>query len=132
MVRSHLPRSCNLCIRAATPQKRENLAQHYLICIGMAASRVGLWSFDLIQLKQLQEALVNHPRRNTLTALQFSMANMADLLKYILAMILSRPVQFPWAAIISFVTVSCGAITYTIYLKRERGHIFHVPCLKTD
>ncbi|CAG7852379.1 SubName: Full=Related to ferroportin 1 {ECO:0000313/EMBL:CCA68615.1} [Serendipita indica DSM 11827] len=53
-----------------------------LIFGGMAASRVGLWSFDLIQLKQLQEALVNHPRRNTLTALQFSMANMADLLKY--------------------------------------------------
>jgi hypothetical protein len=33
---------------------------------GMAASRVGLWSFDLIQVKQLQETLANHPRRNSL------------------------------------------------------------------
>jgi hypothetical protein len=38
------------------------------IQIGMAASRVGLWSFDLIQVKQLQETLANHPRRNTLCA----------------------------------------------------------------
>jgi len=38
------------------------------IKIGMAASRVGLWSFDLIQVKQLQETLANHPRRNTLCA----------------------------------------------------------------
>jgi solute carrier family 40 (iron-regulated transporter), member 1 len=34
---------------------------------GMAASRVGLWSFDLIQVKQLQDTLANHPRRNTLS-----------------------------------------------------------------
>ena len=33
---------------------------------GMAASRVGLWSFDLIQVKQLQETLADHPRRNAL------------------------------------------------------------------
>jgi len=33
---------------------------------GMAASRVGLWSFDLIQVKQLQETLANHPRRNNM------------------------------------------------------------------
>ena len=32
----------------------------------MAASRVGLWSFDLIQVKQLQETLADHPRRNAL------------------------------------------------------------------
>jgi iron-regulated transporter 1 len=48
----------------------------------MALSRVGLWSFDLIQTKQLQDALAQNVRRNTLTALQFTMQNVADLLKF--------------------------------------------------
>lgn len=37
-----------------------------LLRTGMSASRVGLWSFDLIQVKQLQETLAEHPRRNAL------------------------------------------------------------------
>ena len=32
----------------------------------MALSRIGLWSFDLIQVKQLQICLEEHPQRNTL------------------------------------------------------------------
>ena len=38
----------------------------------MAASRVGLWSFDLIQVKQLQETLVDHPRRNNMYVVQLN------------------------------------------------------------
>lgn len=47
----------------------------------MALSRIGLWSFDLIQTKQLQIALTSHPRRNALTALQYTMQNIASLVK---------------------------------------------------
>ncbi|KAJ6511631.1 Ferroporti-1 [Mycena vulgaris] len=94
---------------------------------GMALSRIGLWSFDLIQTKQLQDALSSHARRNTLTALQFTMQSGADLLKYVLTMILSRPSQFRWAGLVSFLSVSSGAVVYLMYLKRERGHIFHPP-----
>ena len=32
----------------------------------MAFSRIGLWAFDLIQVKQLQVSLEEHPERNTL------------------------------------------------------------------
>lgn len=67
---------------------------------GMMLSRIGLWAFDLCQLKELQLALATHPRRNSLyvriglpttsvltdyefnrTALQYSMQNIADMLK---------------------------------------------------
>lgn len=37
-----------------------------LLFTGMALSRIGLWSFDLCQLKELQEALDDHPRKNTM------------------------------------------------------------------
>ncbi|KAJ7184728.1 Ferroporti-1 [Mycena filopes] len=94
---------------------------------GMALSRIGLWSFDLIQTKQLQDALAANARRNTLTALQFTMQNVADLLKYVLTMLLSRPAQFRWAGLVSFMSVTSGAMVYLVYLRRERGHIFHPP-----
>ncbi|KAF7302611.1 Solute carrier family 40 protein [Mycena chlorophos] len=94
---------------------------------GMALSRIGLWSFDLIQTKQLQDALTSHRRRNTITALQFTMQSFADLLKYMLTMILSRPSQFRYATLVSFLSVLSGAAVYLVYLKKERGHVFHAP-----
>lgn len=33
---------------------------------GMALSRIGLWSFDLAQLKELQQGLDDHPNRNSM------------------------------------------------------------------
>jgi len=56
---------------------------------GMAISRIGLWSFDLCQLKLLQHALADHPRKNTLNGLQYALQNILDLLKYIMVIILS-------------------------------------------
>ncbi|RPD82275.1 hypothetical protein L226DRAFT_528462 [Lentinus tigrinus ALCF2SS1-7] len=92
---------------------------------GMMLSRIGLWAFDLCQLKELQLALATHPRRNSLTALQYSMQNVADMLKYVLTMVLSKPSQFKWAALASFISVCAGASTYLMYVKKERGHVLH-------
>ncbi|THV05767.1 hypothetical protein K435DRAFT_744711 [Dendrothele bispora CBS 962.96] len=94
---------------------------------GMALSRIGLWCFDLIQTKQLQTALNTHPRRNTLTALQYTMQSIADLAKFTLTMILWQPSQFRWAAMVSFASVSTGAMVYMVYVKKERGHVAHFP-----
>ncbi|PCH43584.1 hypothetical protein WOLCODRAFT_103797 [Wolfiporia cocos MD-104 SS10] len=103
---------------------------------GMMLSRIGLWAFDLCQLKELQMALATHPRRNAISALQYSLQNIADMLKYILTMILARPSQFKIAALASFVSVVLGAMTYLAYVRKERGHILHhnlgdmIPLLK--
>lgn len=56
---------------------------------GMSASRIGLLSFDLCQLKLLQKILADHPRRNTLNGLQYSLQNTLDLLKYVMVIVLS-------------------------------------------
>ncbi|KAI0800641.1 Ferroporti-1 [Fomes fomentarius] len=92
---------------------------------GMMLSRVGLWAFDLCQLKELQLALAAHPRRNSLTALQYSMQNIADMLRHVLTIVLNRPAQFKYAALASFISVFAGASTYLFYVKKERGHILH-------
>ncbi|KDQ53177.1 hypothetical protein JAAARDRAFT_197661 [Jaapia argillacea MUCL 33604] len=102
-----------------------------LLFAGMALSRIGLWAFDLCQLKELQTALADHPRRNAITALQFAMQNIADLMKYVLTMILSRPSQFRWAALVSFISVCAGALSYLLFLKRMRGHVIHAEWIES-
>lgn len=97
-----------------------------ILFAGMALSRVGLWAFDLCQLKELQTSLATHPRRNSITALQFSLQNTADLAKYILTIILSRPAQFKYAVLVSFIAVCSGAASYLYYSWRQRGHIWHL------
>ncbi|KAF5392663.1 hypothetical protein D9757_000936 [Collybiopsis confluens] len=97
---------------------------------GMALSRIGLWSFDLIQTKQLQTALNFHPKRNSLTALQYTMQNVGSLAKYSLTMIFWRPSQFRWAAAASFASVSAGAVMYMMYVKKTRGHVLHLDWVK--
>ncbi|KAI0338662.1 hypothetical protein BDW22DRAFT_1415496 [Trametopsis cervina] len=114
--------------RDSTPKGSTlGVAGAILLFGGMALSRIGLWSFDLIQTKQLQTALDHHPRRNTLTALQYTMQSVADLAKFVMTMILWQPLQFKWAATVSFTSVSMGAIVYMVYVKKERGHIAHLP-----
>ncbi|THH14575.1 hypothetical protein EW146_g5777 [Bondarzewia mesenterica] len=93
---------------------------------GMAVSRIGLWSFDLIQLTQLQQALEHHPRQNTLTALQYSLQNIFDLAHYGLTIGWNKPAQFKYAATVSLGTVFTAAVVYVFgYARQLRGHLFH-------
>ncbi|OCF38724.1 solute carrier family 40 (iron-regulated transporter), member 1 [Kwoniella heveanensis CBS 569] len=93
---------------------------------GIALSRIGLWSFDLCQLKELQLALDTHPRRNQLTARQISLQNLFDLLKYVLTLTASSPACFKWTALVSWLAIVGGGILYAVYLRSVRGHLLHL------
>ncbi|KZV77232.1 hypothetical protein PENSPDRAFT_568606 [Peniophora sp. CONT] len=104
---------------------------------GMALSRIGLWSFDLAQLAQLQLALDAHPRANTLAALQIALQNVASLAAYALTIGWHEPKEYKFAAVASLSAVGAGAIVYVFgYARRVRGHVFHfekIPLLfKTE
>lgn len=92
---------------------------------GIALSRIGLWSFDLCQLKVLQLALDDHPRRNRLTALQIALQNLFDLAKYVVTLLAASPAQFKWTALVSYAAVVSGGIAYAAYLRAVRGHLVH-------
>ena len=83
-----------------------------------------------VQLKELQLALDNHPRRNRLTALQISLQNLFNLLKYVLTLILSNPASFKYTAVVSWMAVFTGASVYAIYLRKVRGHLIHFEWFK--
>lgn len=57
------------------------------------------------------------------------MQNVADLLKYALTIALSRPSQFRYVALVSFVATCAGAVCYALYVRRERGHLLHLDRL---
>jgi hypothetical protein len=80
----------------------------------------------LYQLKELQLALDNHPRRNRLTALQISLQNLFDLLKYAVTLAAASPRQFKWTALVSWLAVMSGACSYAVYLRSVRGHLLHL------
>ena len=117
---------------------------------GIAISRIGLWSFDLCQVcpprplcfldkivvniprkvKELQLTLDAHPRRNRLTALQFSLQNLFDLFKYALTLAASTPARFKWTALVSWIAVFSGGVSYAVYLWQVRGHLLHLEWFK--
>ncbi|EJU04237.1 hypothetical protein DACRYDRAFT_114607 [Dacryopinax primogenitus] len=104
-----------------------NVWNSALLFGGMALSRPGLWAFDLSQLQILQDKLRDHPRRNALTALQFSMQSVGDLAKYVLVMVLSSPTEFRWTAIVSVACVLAGCLVWSFaYARKERGHLLHL------
>ncbi|CUA68909.1 Thiamine thiazole synthase [Rhizoctonia solani] len=104
-----------------------------LLFAGMAISRIGLWSFDLAQLTQLQKALAHHPRQNTLSALQYSLQNIFDLGHYGLTLGWNRPAEFKYAASVSLGMVFIAALVYVIgYARPLRGHLFHFEKLRSQ
>lgn len=101
-----------------------------LLFTGLALSRIGLWSFDLAQLAQVQTATSLHPRRNALMGLQFSLQNIFDLLHYAMTIIFSKPSSFKIPADISFAAIGVATILYvTVYARKERGHLLHLDKL---
>ncbi|KAG8708065.1 hypothetical protein FRC11_006840 [Ceratobasidium sp. 423] len=87
-----------VCLFIGIDNRRRPGWNSALLFTGMAVSRIGLWSFDLVQLTQLQKALANHPRQNTLSALQYSLQNIFDLAHYVLTLGWNRPSEFKYAA----------------------------------
>lgn len=98
-----------------------------LLFTGLALSRIGLWSFDLAQLAQVQSALSTHPRRNSLMGLQFALQNLLDLFHYVMTIIFSKPSSFKIPADISYGAIIVATLLYVlVYAKRERGHLVHL------
>ncbi|KAK2811656.1 hypothetical protein FQN50_001999 [Emmonsiellopsis sp. PD_5] len=99
------------------------LAASWLV-VGVVASRVGLWGFDLCAQIIIQEE-VSPPTRGTFSSIESSFQNTFELASFAATMIFSRPDQFRYP-----VLMSCGAIyiagaLYAAFVRRRRGHLLH-------
>ncbi|KAG7574092.1 MFS transporter superfamily [Arabidopsis suecica] len=115
--------SCLLVCVGSIWVKKDKLAS-YMLMAGVAASRLGLWMFDLSVIQQMQD-LVSESDRCVVGGVQNSLQSALDLMAYLLGIIVSNPKDFWILTLISFSTVSLAGMLYTIHLYRIRNHIFH-------
>ncbi|CAA6669283.1 unnamed protein product [Spirodela intermedia] len=92
---------------------------------GVAASRLGLWMFDLAVMQQMQD-LVPESDRLIVGGVQNSLQSILDLMAYVMGIIISHPQAELRAAGGSVLCVGVvGRHLYTIYIYRVRKHLFH-------
>ncbi|KAF9901156.1 hypothetical protein BX616_002358 [Lobosporangium transversale] len=104
----------------------DHLPIQAMIFAGMALSRVGVWSFDLV-ITQIMQEYVESDANNAgiINGWHYSMMSLFELIQFILTMVWSDPQQYFMPCTLSFVCVIVGAAVYSAYAMRMRGHLFH-------
>jgi iron-regulated transporter 1 len=91
----------------------------WLFLLFVVLSRIGLWSFDLSE-RQIMQEYVPEDVRGVVNSVEYSLTNVFSLGAYAMGIIASRPEQFGWLVIFSFVAVTSAAVCYTVWFKQRR------------
>ncbi|KAF8987570.1 hypothetical protein BGZ52_003879 [Haplosporangium bisporale] len=103
----------------------DRLPIQVVIFVGMALSRVGVWSFDLVVTQIMQEHIENGSNAGVINGWHYSMMNVFELGQFILTMVWSNPEAYYVPCTLSFGCVVAGALVYSAYVVQIRGHLFH-------
>ncbi|KAJ9156801.1 Iron-regulated transporter [Coniochaeta hoffmannii] len=96
------------------------------LVVGVAFSRVGLWSYDLCAQSIIQEE-VEGDHRGSFSTVEAAFQNLFELASYATTIVFSRPDQFRWPVVISIAAVYVAGGLYASFVRQRRGHLFHRP-----
>ncbi|XP_076349318.1 ferroportin-like [Tachypleus tridentatus] len=102
-----------------------------LLLTGIISARFGLWIADLT-VNQIFQELVEETELGVVNGVQYSTNMTMDLLKFFLVIAIPWMETFGILVILSFIFVCSGWISYAVFSRKRRGHLFHFdlfsPC----
>ena len=90
----------------------------------LSISRLGLWIYDLTT-QQLTQTMTSPSQRASFTGVEYSFVSLFELAQYIVTILLHRPEQFKWIALMSWCAVAVSVVSYAAWVWKMRGHLVH-------
>jgi iron-regulated transporter 1 len=90
----------------------------------LSLSRLGLWIFDLTT-QQLTQTLVPPSHVASFAGVENSFVSLFELLQHVATLVLSRPEEFRYIALGSWVAVGVSSVVYAGWVRCQRGHLVH-------
>lgn len=115
---------------AATTSSPDLKLAGLALVAGVAASRLGLWGFDLSVQFLVQDA-APAASRGSFSAVEMSLQSLFEVLSFAMTMVWWRPRDFKLPVYISAAAVAASAACFARFVRGERGHLLHTGrCLE--
>ena len=96
----------------------------FVLFFFLSISRLGLWIYDLTT-QQLTQTMISPSQRSSFTGVEYSLVSVFELVQHLVAIVLNRPEQFKWIALMGWTAVALSTVIYAGWVWKMRGHLVH-------